>query len=147
MSFYQKGLQNLTKIKSGETKKAYIKNELVNTDLEFNINTLLSDLSTNSDSIAITLEELNNYLTKSREYRVTLKVDTDLPLKIDTLAGSVKVINTESLEVPSTLPENCGTDPFGNPIPCTGTSSSASSNTSTENCGTDPFGNPIPCQQ
>ena len=91
---YQHGLQGLTKIKSNETKIAYVKNELINTDLGFNINTLLNDLSTNSSSIATTLDELNKYLRKSRNYKVILKVDTDLPLKINTLIGKVTINNT-----------------------------------------------------
>ena len=91
---YQHGLQGLTKIKSNETKIAYVKNELINTDLGFNINTLLNDLSTNSSSIATTLDELNKYLRKSRNYKVILKVDTDLPLKINTLIGNVTINNT-----------------------------------------------------
>ena len=88
------GLGGLTDISNGKTVSAQISGISPNTDLQFNINTIINSLSSNKTKISQTLEDLNTYLRKDRSYTVGITLTTDMPLDTKAIVGTVEVKNT-----------------------------------------------------
>ena len=97
---YQTGLAGFTYLKDdNDSVSANIASELTNTDLEFDVNTILDNLSSSDDKLKTTISELDTYFAKNSSYSVELKLaapKAEEALSFTTLTGKVKVVNSKA---------------------------------------------------
>jgi hypothetical protein len=136
----QTGLSALTDIgiDSNPSGSELSGNDLVMTDLGFNVNTIISKLNNNKVSDALNV--LNGYLSTAGNYDVNLTLsglDTNLTTDYTTILGTVKVENTKgSTSTPTTPDTNTTTPDTNTTTPDTGiTDTFASFNAAVDNSG------------
>ena len=98
---YQTGLAGGFTYLKDESVHANIASELTNTDLEFDVNTILDNLSSSDDKLKTTISELDTYFAKNSSYSVELNLTTSDPhlkdaLSFTDLKGKVKVVNSKA---------------------------------------------------
>jgi hypothetical protein len=98
----QNGL-NMTEISSGQTVMSNLNTTLTNTDLAFDFNTIIDNLGANQQKIKNTLDDLNEYFARTKNYNVNVALDVPAELKniltVTELEGEVKVVNAHNVPV------------------------------------------------
>ena len=140
------GVLGLSQIAPGETVTATVDRELVNTDLDVNVRTLINSLAqsdANKAKLEQTLQDLNQYLQKSGTYTVCAGITTDLPVKPKKISGTVDVVvptSSSSSSVPASSSASSETSSSSSSTPASSSSSSemSSSSSSAGTCQYDP---------